>query len=140
MVRGFIMYDYGLSVMEQYGLTVKSSYRGRGALICETQRGLKIVKEYRGSEKKLEAQRKLQLHILESGETRVDCVLENEEGKLVSSDRDGIPYVVREWFTGRECDTKSASDILEGVKALARLHSVMQNAAGGELPEGVSPG
>lgn len=126
MVRGFIMYDYGLSVMEQYGLTVKSSYRGRGALICETQRGFKIVKEYRGSEKKLEAQRKLQLHILESGETRVDCVLENEEGKLVSSDRDGIPYVVREWFTGRECDTKSASDILEGVKALARLHSVMQ--------------
>ncbi len=53
-------------------------------------------------------------------------MLENEEGKLVSSDRDGIPYVVREWFTGRECDTKSASDILEGVKALARLHSVMQ--------------
>ena len=34
------MYDRGLSVLEQYGLEAGAVYRGRGALICETQEGL----------------------------------------------------------------------------------------------------
>ena len=34
------MYDYGLSVLEQYGLEADAARRGRGALICETKHHL----------------------------------------------------------------------------------------------------
>lgn len=119
------MYDYGLSVLEQYGLTAKTTYRGRGAMICDTQEGLKIIREYRGSQKKLELLKTLQDQIKEADVMKVDYILENQEGSVVSSDRDGIPYVVRDWFMGRECDTKSKSDILDSVALLARLHKVM---------------
>ena len=119
------MYDFGLSVLEQYDLEAKASYRGRGALVCETQKGLKIIKEFKGSEKKLRLQRELQVHIRENSDIPVDCVLENLEGELIAKDDDGIAYIVRDWFTGRECDVKSREDMFESIQMLARLHTVM---------------
>ena len=53
------MYDRGLSVLAQYGLEAKSTYRGRGALICDTQAGLVQIREYNGSPRKLGYQAKL---------------------------------------------------------------------------------
>ena len=42
--------------------------------------------------------------------------MQNREGKLVSEDRDGSRYLVREWYVGRECDTASESEILAAVE------------------------
>lgn len=120
------MYDYGLSVLEQYELTAKTTYRGRGAIICDTQDGLKIIREYRGSQKKLELLKTLQDQIHEAGIMKVDYIRENREGSVISTDRDKIPYVVRDWYMGRECDTKSKADILDSASLLARLHKVMR--------------
>ena len=53
------MYDYGLSVLEQYGLTAGSSGRVRGALLCQTEKGSVIIREFHGSEKKIAMQQKL---------------------------------------------------------------------------------
>ena len=53
------MYDYGLSVLEQYGLSAVRSWRGRGALLCQTQNGLVMIREFNGSETKLKYQRAL---------------------------------------------------------------------------------
>lgn len=49
------MYDYGLSVLEQYGLNALSSGRVRGALLCRTERGPVILREFHGSEKAFHA-------------------------------------------------------------------------------------
>ena len=43
------MNDRGLSVLESYDLKVLRTYRGRGAIICETNQGLKILREFSGS-------------------------------------------------------------------------------------------
>ena len=47
------MYDYGLSTLSQYDLTAERYARTRGALLCHTQEGLLIMREFHGSEKKL---------------------------------------------------------------------------------------
>lgn len=36
------MYDRGLGVLEQYGLTAETVLRGRGALICQTEKDGKV--------------------------------------------------------------------------------------------------
>ena len=53
------MYDYGLSTLEQYSLTVLSTARTRGALLCRCEEGLFILKEFKGTEKKLGKQQEL---------------------------------------------------------------------------------
>lgn len=119
------MYDYGLSTLEQYELTPKTTSRTRGALLCTTDKGLLILREFRGSEKKLKKQQELLLAVGEQN-CHVDSFLENKEGNLVSHDKDGIPFTLQHWFEGRECDTKSREDIQKSVRTLAKLHKVMK--------------
>lgn len=119
------LYDYGLSTLEQYGLSAKTTTRVRGALVCQTEKGLLILKEFTGSEKKLSKQQELLLSIQQQG-CRADSYLLNQEGNLISRDKDNIPYTLQYWFEGRECDTKSKEEILKSVHALANLHKVMR--------------
>lgn len=123
------MHDYGLGVLKAYGLSANTVTRGRGALICDTDQGLKIIQEYWGSPVKLKLQYKLQKHCRENGFLLIDQVLENEEEQLITMNEEGIPYMVRDWFSGRECDTRSPEDVKNGAAALARLHNVMRMEA-----------
>lgn len=118
------MYDYGLSTLEQYGLTAESTARTRGGLLCHTEKGLVIVKEFKGTEKKLQKQQELLLQIQSQG-GKVDCYIPNQEENLVSRDRDGIPYTMQYWYEGRECDTRSKEDIFKSIRTMAELHQRM---------------
>ena len=120
------MNDRGLSVLEQYNLKVQKTYRGRGSLICETDQGLKLIKEYNSSKLKLAFQNKVLKQVRKSGYKKVDLILENVEGEIVSTDKDDVPYIVKDWFDGRECDTKNEKDILSAARNLAELHKVMK--------------
>ena len=120
------MYDRGLSVLEQYGLESTAVYRGRGALICQTEQGLVLIKEFCGTPKKLEYQVCLLSCIGEKSQVLADEILVNQEGNYISSDKDNISYVVKRWYEGRECDTRSEEDIYKGIAAMADLHRVMQ--------------
>ena len=50
------LYDYGLGTLSQYGLNAERSARTRGALLCYTEQGILILREFHGSEKKLKKQ------------------------------------------------------------------------------------
>lgn len=119
------MYDYGLSTLEQYELTPKSTVRTRGALLLKTDQGLLILKEFKGSEKKLKMQQELLLNLKEKG-FLVDSLLKNQEGELVSRDKDHIPYTLAYWYEGKECDTTSREDISKSLCTLAGLHKAMK--------------
>lgn len=120
------MHDYGLGVLKSYGLSANHVFRGRGALICDTDQGLKIIQEYWGSPAKLKMQYKLQKHCKENGFAIIDQVLENSESQLVTMNEEGIPYMVRDWFAGRECNVHATDDVISSAVTLARLHKVMR--------------
>ncbi|MDO5798516.1 MAG: CotS family spore coat protein [Eubacteriales bacterium] len=119
------MYDYGLSTLEQYSLTLLSTSRIRGALLCRTEEGIFILKEFRGTEKKLQKQQELLENLGRSG-CRVDEYFPNKEGNLVSRDKDGVPYTLQYWYEGKECDTRSEEDILRSIRTLAQMHKYMK--------------
>ena len=120
------MNDRGLKVLEQYDLEIISTRRGRGSYICETDRGLKLLCDFEGSEKKLVFQNRMLQELKEAGYENVDMVLENKEGKLFSQDRDENRYVLKDWFCGRECSSFGERDIIDAVENLARLHLCMR--------------
>lgn len=119
------MNDRALKVLEQYDLEVISTRRGRGSYILETTQGLRILSDYTGSENKAMFQNRVLEQIREGGYARVDLLLPNKEGALISRDWEENKYVVKEWYTGRECDTESETEILAAVTNLARLHRLM---------------
>ena len=118
------LYDYGLSTLTQYQLTVRTTARIRGALLCRTDRGDYIIREFKGSERKLKKQQELLLKMRDAG-CMVDVYVQNEEGELISYDRDGIPYTLQLWLEGRECDPRSKEEILMAVRTLAVIHKEM---------------
>lgn len=124
------MYNRENLILEQYPFEVKQTVKGRGALICDTDKGLKILKEYKGSEGRAEFLYSLLEFLKEHGQERIDSIVKNKEEKAVTKDVDGTVYMVRNWHEGRECDTKNRDDILRAVHQLADLHKVMR-----EFPE-----
>lgn len=119
------MNDYGLSVLSQYGLTAKTVTRGRGILICDTEEGLRAISPHHGSEAKLQMQHDIQQHCREAGFPYVDQVIKNQEGNVLSKDEEETVYLMRDWFLGKECDTRSGAEILECTETMARLHQVL---------------
>ena len=120
------MNDRALKVLEQYELEVISTRRGRGSYILDTTQGLRILSDYSGSENKALFQNRVMAQVREGGYERVDLILPNKEGNLISRDWEENGYVVKEWYTGRECDTSSENEIMMAVSNLARLHRPMK--------------
>ena len=127
------MNDRALKVLEQYELEIISTRRGRGSYIFETPDGLRILCDYAGSENKALFQNCVMGKIRDGGYERVDMILPNKEGNLISRDWEENKYVVKEWYTGRECDTSNESEILAAVCNLARLHRLMHLEEGTEF-------
>lgn len=120
------MNDRALKVLEQYDLEITGTRRGRGSYILETTQGLRILSDYNGSENKAMFQNCVMNQIREGGYERVDLLIPNKEGSLISRDWEDHKYVVKEWYAGRECDTGSESEVLAVVANLARLHRLMK--------------
>lgn len=116
------MNEKGLAVLEQYDLDVRSARRGRGSFLVETDRGLKILTEFSGTEGRLNFQSQVMEHLREEGMDRLDFLVPNREGTFLVKDREEISYILRDWHEGKECDARSLTDILEAVRTLAFLH------------------
>lgn len=121
------MSEKSTSVLEQYDFQVVRSMRGRGAMLCETDKGLMLLKEYSGSILRLTLEDEI-LRNLELSGIRVDSYIKNREEQILSIDSDGTKYVLKKWFTGRECDVRNTTEILTAVRTLSELHAALRRA------------
>lgn len=120
------MNERDLAVLEQYDLTVKETWRGRGSYICVTDRGKKRLQEYKGSETRARNQTALLCQLKDRGYENVDLPVENREGCIVTRTRDGVGYILKDYLDGRECDVGNRDELLEAAANLARLHALMR--------------
>ncbi|GFI30351.1 spore coat protein I [Lachnospiraceae bacterium] len=128
------MYNRENLILEQYPFEVRQTVKGRGALICDTDKGLKILKEYKGSEGRADFLYGLLQFLKNHGQERIDCIVKTEDAQTIARDVDGTAYMVRDWYEGRECDTKSRDDILKSIRQLADIHNVLREFPK-EMPE-----
>ena len=120
------MNEKDLAVLEQYAVTVRETYRGRGFYVCVTDQGKMILQEYKGSEKRAALQQRLLQHLKAEGYDRVDTPVTNLEGCVVTKDKDGNRYLLKEWMDGRECDVYRQEDLRQAAANLARLHKLLR--------------
>ena len=120
------MNDRALAVLEKYDIEVLRSWKGRGAILCETKTGIKILKEYRGSEERLRIQQQLLKNIKENGFSNVEQILASKEGSLLVKDEDLNSYCLKDYREGKECNVREYQDSSSVVEKMARLHEAMK--------------
>ena len=109
-------------VLKQYGFQVKSVRKGRGAWICETDQGMKSLKEYQGTLKRLEFEDQVLCQLQGFTGLKTDQYIRNREGSLVSTSEDGTRFVLKDWYGDRECSLKDGKEVCEALSSIARLH------------------
>ena len=124
------MSEKSTSVLEQYDFQLIRSIRGRGAILCETDKGLMLLREYSGSVLRLMIEDEV-LNGLKKVGGSVDWYVKNQAGQVLSIDSDGTKYVLKSWFDAKECDVRNITEILAAVRALAELHLSLQSVSEG---------
>ena len=116
------MNDRAVSLFDNYEIEVNRTWKGRGAILCDSDRGLLILKEYFGPADKIYFQDFLLKKISENGFPMVEQILHTGEDALIVYDQDRLPYIVKTYFEGRECNQRDLQECKDAVTTLARLH------------------
>lgn len=113
-------------VLSQYELEILDVKRGRGAWLCETNQGLKLLREYKGTIKRLEFEDQVFTRMEEAGHLNVDRYVRNKDGELLSNAGDGTRWIVKDWYADRECNLKDSKEVLCAIERIAFLHKVLR--------------
>lgn len=129
------MQEYELDgLLEQYDIKVGSTRKTRGAILCDTDKGLLLLKEVGVSESRIPALLELYEYLVGQGYTRIDSPMKNREGEYVSQSSGGERYMLKRWGTGRECDVRRPAELLKATGNLAKLHILMHTELNGNVP------
>lgn len=115
-----------VEALEQYDMEVICVRKGRGAWICDTKGGCRLLKEYRGTVRRLEFEDEVLGTLDTRGSLRADQYLRNKEGSLLTVASDGTRYILKDWFMDRECNLKDGFEIRQALSRLAILHSQLR--------------
>ncbi len=123
------MNEKAVALLEQYEIETLHVRKGRGAILCDTDKGCLIFKEYAGNADRIRMQDALLRQIQEKRQVEAESILPTKEGELFARDVDGTRYVLKTYREGRECNLYEKAECMEAVRLLARLHGCS------ELPE-----
>lgn len=119
------MYNREEEILEQYDLEIRSTAKGRGALICDTDKGTMLLKEFRGSKERAAFLYDILGFLSEQG-FETETIFPTKEGEVLAKDEPNqLTYLLKNWYLGKECDVRNRDEILLAVKKLAGLHNLV---------------
>lgn len=121
-LEGWNVEDRNQEIISKYELVIYNTYRTRGALLLETNQGLKLMCNYEGSDNRLEFEDTLKSFLLTQGYFFVDSFVRNDAGTIITANSSGDNYIIKDWFDGEECNLKKDDKIRLAASNLADLH------------------
>ncbi len=119
------MNDRAVALLEQYDVEILRTRKGRGVILCDTDKGLLVFKEYEGNEAKLALIDRLLSRIRDQGSVSAETLVPTREGALCVRENDGTAYILKTCCEGRECNIYDRGECQEAVRTLAKLHQCM---------------
>lgn len=123
------MNDRAVNLLENYDIEVLRTAKGRGAILCEAKQGYFIFKEYSGPQNKLRFQDDLLKIASEECKVPVEQLVTTKDGELFVKDGDQTVYILKTYFSGRECNVRDMEECRQAMRTLARLHKVLRMPA-----------
>ena len=133
------MNEKALTVLSQYDLDIKGTYRSKGNYGCITDNEKYILQEYNYSNKKMDTLSTF-YDFLEKGGFVIDGVVKNIEGNCVSISEDGYTYILKKWFDAEECCNNNETQLIMAVKNLAEFHKLTENTTNLNIEESIHSG
>lgn len=125
------MEDKYEEILAQYPIQYKNKKRVRGAVLLETEDGLRLLRNYTGHRNHLAVEEQIKQYLINQGYPYVDLAVANGQGELLTRDAVGGFWIMRKWYSGRECDIRDAKEVSLAAAHLGRLHQMLV------LPEGL---
>lgn len=116
-------------VWECYDMSITNICKGRGVTILRTDKGMRVLQPLGTSESRLEQEAQLKEELYLAGYRNIDRFIRNKDGDFVTCDRYHTPYVLKEYFDGKECNIRLESDMEAAVTNLGKLHLALQKVA-----------
>lgn len=85
-------------VFEMYDVRLDHIGRGRGAMLLQTDKGVRQIRATTAGEKRLQAEYDFKEHMYLAGFPHIDRLVKNVEDELITYDRYGNPFVMRMFF------------------------------------------
>ena len=130
------MNDRSVSLLDNYDIEVLQTWKGRGAVLCETNQGTLILKEYPGHREKSEFQDQVLQRVRDKGFCNVESIVRNREGELLTVDQDGTAYILKTYFNGRECNVRDMEECGVAMETLAKFHKAAEGEETLSFPGG----
>ena len=118
---GVFLYNQSEALLEQYDLDIKQITKGRGAYICDTSQGMKLLMPFRGSKERAAFLREVLQYLQEEG-VGTEQICLTKEGEASVEDEYGKRYWLKDMISGSECRTGIENDLQQSVILLAHLH------------------
>lgn len=112
------MDDRRLEILTQYDLMIRSFGNMRGAVMLDTDKGLKVLRPTQAGEQRLEFEDSVKQYIRNTGKLCVDTVCRTREGKLFAENSYGDRFCIRDWYYGEECSLKQEEHCLTATDTL----------------------
>lgn len=116
-------------IFRQYNLRIENIYRARGALLLETDKGVKLFRSIQNSKARIEFEHQLLLFLEEQGNSNVDLYCLNKKNEIISEDSQGDKYTIKNWCVGDESNLKDTLQVKNAAKNLANLHKQLKNVS-----------
>jgi len=105
---------------------VSALRKGRGAMICDTNKGIMLLREYNGTAGRMEYEEELLGKLGDTGIVCVDKPVRNKENLLITESDEGTKYILKHWFLGNECEAGNEEYICLGAEVLGRIHKELR--------------
>lgn len=99
-------------------MEVINSGRGRGFTLLRTDKGTRRLCPCNIGEARLAREREFKDNLYDAGFTRIDRCVADRDGELITCDRYGNPYILMEYFEGRECNPNHIEELEAAAKIL----------------------
>lgn len=114
-------------IFRQYNFRIENIYRARGALLLETDKGVKLFRSIQNSKAKIEFEHQLLMFLQEQGNSNLDFYCLNKENEIISEDSQGDKYIIKNWCIGEESNLKDVNQVKNAAKNLAYLHKQLKS-------------
>jgi CotS family spore coat protein len=122
------VYNQPEAILEQYDLEVSQITKGRGAYICDTDQGEKLLVPFRGSAERAAYLCGILMALKEEG-FPAEQICVTREGAAVATDDSGVRYWLKDRIAGSECSTVREEEMQKAIEQLARFHCTTKKLA-----------
>ena len=120
------MYNQTEAILSQYEIEIQGVAKGRGAFICDTSKGMKLLVPFRGSKEKGLLLSRFLARLEEQG-FFVEQIDFTKNGEAVAEDAyTGERFLLKSYVQGTEISTSRLEEMKEAVRILAIYHNLSE--------------